>query len=180
MHGLHVSDASTELSKVFTYRSIYCPQRSAFQGIPTAQKMKFSSKNFFSKDFFSKLQIWLHLLWKSLMENFIFCAVPIILSEMTLSQYSKGILRHFVTLRVCNIIRTQTLRFYNADTASQQSCLNIASWCRQNPYFRWTGNLCFPVSCIFRVPRVLCFPYPVFSRVMCFLCLPVSCICWDQ
>ena len=41
----------------------------------TAQKMKFSIKDFFS--FFRKLRIWSHLLKKSLMENFIFCAVRI-------------------------------------------------------------------------------------------------------
>ena len=43
----------------------------------TAQKMKFSIKEFFSKfdQIHSFLQIWLHLLKKSLMENFIFCAV---------------------------------------------------------------------------------------------------------
>ena len=43
----------------------------------TAQKMKFSIKDFFSK--FNQirrfLRIWLHLLKKSLMENFIFCAI---------------------------------------------------------------------------------------------------------
>ena len=39
--------------------------------------MKFSIKDFFSKcdQIRRKLQIWLHLLRKSLMENFIFCAV---------------------------------------------------------------------------------------------------------
>ena len=43
----------------------------------TAQKMKFSIKNFFSKSdqIRSFLWIWSHLLKKSLMENFIFCAV---------------------------------------------------------------------------------------------------------
>ena len=43
----------------------------------TAQKMKFSIKNFFSKcdQIRSFLQIWSHLLKKSVMENFIFCAV---------------------------------------------------------------------------------------------------------
>ena len=43
----------------------------------TAQKMKFSIKDFFSKcdQIRSFLWIWLHLLKKSLMENFIFCAV---------------------------------------------------------------------------------------------------------
>ena len=39
--------------------------------------MKFSIKDFFSKDdqIRRRLQIWSHLLKKSLMENFIFCAV---------------------------------------------------------------------------------------------------------
>ena len=43
----------------------------------TAQKMKFSIKDFFSKcdQTRKKLQIWSHLLKKSLMENFTFCAV---------------------------------------------------------------------------------------------------------
>ena len=42
----------------------------------TAQKMKFSIKNFFSKydQIRSFLWIWSHLLKKSLMENFIFWA----------------------------------------------------------------------------------------------------------
>ena len=41
------------------------------------KKTKFSIKDFFSKcdQIRSKLQIWSHLLKKSLMENFIFCAV---------------------------------------------------------------------------------------------------------
>ena len=43
----------------------------------TAQKMKFSIKDFFSKcdQIRKKLRIWSHLLKKSLMENFIFCAL---------------------------------------------------------------------------------------------------------
>ena len=43
----------------------------------TAQKIKFSIKDVFSKrDQISReLRIWSHLLKKSLMENFIFCAV---------------------------------------------------------------------------------------------------------
>ena len=43
----------------------------------TAQKMKFSIKDFFSKcdQICRKLRIWSDLLRKSLMENFIFCAV---------------------------------------------------------------------------------------------------------
>ena len=43
----------------------------------TAQKMKFSIKDFFSKcdQIRSFLRIWQHLLKKYLMENFIFCAL---------------------------------------------------------------------------------------------------------
>ena len=47
----------------------------------TAQKMKFSIKDFFSKcdQINSFLQIWSHLLKKSLMESYIFCAVSLVL-----------------------------------------------------------------------------------------------------
>ena len=43
----------------------------------TAQKMKFSIKTFFSKcdQIRIFLPIWSHLLKKSVMENFIFCAI---------------------------------------------------------------------------------------------------------
>ena len=44
------------------------------QNMNTAPKMKFSVKDFFSKCA-SFLRIWSHLLKKSLMENFIFCAM---------------------------------------------------------------------------------------------------------
>ena len=45
--------------------------------IKTAQKMKFSIKDFFSKCYQirSFRRVWSHLLEKSLMENFIFFAV---------------------------------------------------------------------------------------------------------
>ena len=48
----------------------------------TAQKMKFSVEDFFSKCDQIHLKMWIcsHLLKKSLMENFIFCAVYIIYS----------------------------------------------------------------------------------------------------
>ena len=43
----------------------------------TGQKMKFSNMDFFSKcdQIRRKLRIWSYLLEKSVMENFIFCAV---------------------------------------------------------------------------------------------------------
>ena len=49
--------------------------------VNTAQKMKFCIKILFSKcdQIRNLLLIWLHLLKKSLMKNFIFCAVHITL-----------------------------------------------------------------------------------------------------
>ena len=51
---------------------IYCP-------LETARKIKFSIKDFSSKydQIRRKLRIWSHILEKSLMENFIFCAVRV-------------------------------------------------------------------------------------------------------
>ena len=51
----------------------------------TAQKMKFSMKGFFNKcdQVRRKLRIWLHLLKKYLMENFIFRAVHYVLEGKT-------------------------------------------------------------------------------------------------
>ena len=55
----------------------------------TAQKMKSPIKDFFSKcdQIRRKLRIWSHLLKKSLMEDFIFCAVTLftgaVLSQLT-------------------------------------------------------------------------------------------------
>ena len=48
---------------------------------PTAQKRKFSIKGFFSKCELIRGKLWIlsHLLNKSLMENFIFCVVTLIL-----------------------------------------------------------------------------------------------------
>ena len=56
----------------------------------TAQKMKFSIKDFFSKcdQIHRKLRIWSHLLKKSLIENFSFCAVVICRCHFTYHESS--------------------------------------------------------------------------------------------
>ena len=67
----------------FDYRSVRCSLKMTDFHVPrytiqtTAQKMKFSITDFFSKcdQIHRKLQIWSHLLKKSAMDNFIFCAV---------------------------------------------------------------------------------------------------------
>ena len=65
---------------LFNIKSNLCKEQIL---IITGQKMKFSIKNFFSKcdQIHSLLRVWSHLLKKSLMENFIFCAVDIELME---------------------------------------------------------------------------------------------------
>ena len=56
-------------------------QSNIFKRVFTAQKMKFSIKDFFSKcdQILSFLRIWSHLLKKPLMENFSFCTVIAVL-----------------------------------------------------------------------------------------------------
>ena len=53
----------------------------------TAQKMKLSIQNFFSKcdQIRKKLRICLHLLKKSLMKNFVFCAVDNVIKTLEVS-----------------------------------------------------------------------------------------------
>ena len=63
----------------------YCPGISHYLDYYcTAQKMKFSIMDIFDKcdQIRSFLGIWSHLLKKSLMENFIFCAVLLYLSSL--------------------------------------------------------------------------------------------------
>ena len=67
---------------IVVYYNTFCPYKYfSIQFLPGyvkhLQKMKFSIKDFFSKcdQIRSFLRIWSHLLKKSLMENFIFCAV---------------------------------------------------------------------------------------------------------
>ena len=66
----------SNLELLWNYFSNMCAQRLTPN---TAQKMKFSIKDFFSKcdQIRSFLRIWSHLLKKSLKENFIFCAVQV-------------------------------------------------------------------------------------------------------
>ena len=65
------------MSHPTSYISVLILNRMTAAFCDTAQKMKFSIKDFVSKcdKIRRKLRIWLRLLKKSLMENFIFCAV---------------------------------------------------------------------------------------------------------
>ena len=70
-------DLSSKISEKSPSRAKTKGKRIEDEDSDTAQKMKFSIKDFFSKcdQIRKKLRIWSHLLKKSLMENFIFCAV---------------------------------------------------------------------------------------------------------
>ena len=67
--------------------------------ICTAQKMKLFVKEFFSKydQIRRKLRIWSHLLKKSLMENFIFCAVLIDSSAQNYHYFTRYIPQNRLT-----------------------------------------------------------------------------------
>ena len=68
---------------------------------PNAQKMKFSIMDFFSKcdQVCSFLWIWSHFLKKSLMENFIFCAVSVIGHDEKFHVFSDTV--YITIFRIC-------------------------------------------------------------------------------
>ena len=70
-------DLSSKVAEKSPSRAKAKGKRTEDEDSDTAQKMKFSIKDFFSKcdQIRRKLRIWSHLLKKSQMENFIFCAV---------------------------------------------------------------------------------------------------------
>ena len=75
----------TKLNTVIIWdNQFYVPEKFLYKSVKrvldTAKKAKFSIKDFFSKcdQVRRKLRIWLHLLKKSLMENFTLCAVQVI------------------------------------------------------------------------------------------------------
>ena len=80
--------------EVFYYKDLkslknFIKFRESGEQAHTAQKMKFSIKDLFSKcdQIRRKLRIWSHLLKKSLMENFIFCAVIQVHANFLLTAY---------------------------------------------------------------------------------------------
>ena len=64
-------------TNVYVFSAVNFLKKDDIISLFTAQKMKFSIKDFFGKcdQIRSTLRIWSHLLKKSLMENFIFCAM---------------------------------------------------------------------------------------------------------
>ena len=70
----------------------------------TAQKMKFSIKDFFNKceQIRKKPRIWSHVLKKSLIENFIFCMVNNLFAQIKINQFFYLNTIHFVTVYCMN------------------------------------------------------------------------------
>ena len=85
----------------------------------TAQKMNFSIK-----DFFSFLRIWLHLLKKSSMENFIFCAVI-----MFLNVVAKLFTRDLVMMFPSDLINVFTNDLVNMLTSRFAKIFFLVDWC---------------------------------------------------
>ena len=88
----------TALQNTWLLRQILFSEKYVFRSVYlglffTAQKMKFFTEDFFSKcdQIRRKLWIWPHLLKKSLLENFIFCAVIMLNVSLTKSEQSKGV-----------------------------------------------------------------------------------------
>ena len=94
----------------------------------TVLKMRFSMKDFFSKcdQIRRKLWIWSHLMKKSLMKNFIFCAVlksqynttasEYVLQTMHLKQNASYFPANIYLFKVIGNTRKHLLSFNNKDT----------------------------------------------------------------
>ena len=80
----------------------------------TAQKMKFSTKDFFGKHgrIRWKLRIWSHILKKCLVENFIFCAAlsPSIVNRLAVEQ--GRFLKKCNKLGIASFNETEVTGFY--------------------------------------------------------------------
>ena len=84
-------NAFIEFLSIFAIICCYFLWCDKFQKILTAQKLKFSIKDFFSKcdQIHRFLRIWSHLLKKSLIENYIFWAVSQLLKKLKLLNKQK-------------------------------------------------------------------------------------------
>ena len=110
----------------------------------TAQKLKFSIKDFFSKcdQICSFPWIWSHLLKKSLMENFIFCAVQLASFFPWFFQAQTGFYRLFFchpvlktsASQLFHTNQTKNISFFkwNSYNAPPMSSRSVCSVCVRN------------------------------------------------
>ena len=116
-----------------------------------AQKMKFFIKDFLSKydEIRSFLRIWSHLLKKSLMENFIFCAVVVSFSKSYQKKayntcFNKSAKWWTPTYNV--IISSDRLTFANTVVSVHQSTYLYICQKRYSAFY-FSGNCLFWVDC---------------------------------
>ena len=106
---LSVSSVQFYLKRDFDTSEIF---KNTFS-INTAQKRKFSIKDFFSKcdQILRSLRIWSHLLIKYLMENFLFCVVKKLPGDclwqilLFLQEFYSDFLNFFTYISLCVFVR---------------------------------------------------------------------------
>ena len=96
-----------------------------YQGADTTQKMKFSIKDFFSKcdQIRKNLRIWPHLLKKSLMEDFIFCAVWYFVCYL-LCLWQLTVLPHKKNLLLNTFMKEKYFAFFLSWNKLREKCPN--------------------------------------------------------
>ena len=126
---------------------LFSNKRSTLQMF-TAQKMKFSIKDFFSKcdQIRRKLRIWSHLLKKSLMENFFFCAVvlevnlvPLMYWIAAISVSKQSALDRMDCLKYSHRVITVSWKKWMVanDVMKQQTHLRINACLQLRRYHSW-------------------------------------------
>ena len=107
----------------------------------TVQKMKFFTKDFFSKceQICSFLRICLHLLKKSLMENFIFCTY----ANAIIPSFAKY--AHSYYYNTCNANEHCNAKGYN--NSSNVDFFMVTLYCCNWCFVSTTGNRCYCCCC---------------------------------
>ena len=120
--------------------------------LKTAQKMKFSIKDFFSKcdQNLRKLRIWLHSLKKSLIEIFIFSAVKVILRSVSYSFRLKVLVKHFSchrSIRSQMFVLIGVLKNFAIFTGKHHCCkLFLTGLKARNFIKKRLQQICFAIS----------------------------------
>ena len=91
---------------------------------PTAQKMKFSTKDFFSNcdRIHSFFRIWSHLLKKSLKENFIFCGVR---TKLNVHKTSRMSPEHLMYLQFMSFVQGVPLVYFESNKEKQKKAIKM-------------------------------------------------------
>ena len=90
----------------------------------TAQKTKFSIKDFFSKcgQIYRKLRIWSHLLKKSLKENFIFCGVR---TKLNVHKTSRTSPEHLMYLQFMSFVQGVPLVYFESNKEKENKAIKM-------------------------------------------------------